>query len=94
MTDAQFTEYLRLQSQTLATNIAEFFKNLGIPPARCTKCDESVYWITHKTGRPAPYNSSDLKLHLKTCVKGEQYSRDHFNSPEEIAKRQQAANAH
>lgn len=87
MTDTQFAEYERLRAQELATNIADYFKNIGIAPTRCGKCNEAVYWVTHKTANKAPYNASNLRNHLKTCVKGEQHSRDHFNSPEEFAKR-------
>lgn len=89
MTDMQFAELQRLQQ--LEANVKDLQKNLR--SGTCRDCGRPVFWIEHRTGTRTPYNP-DLTNHVKTCVKGEQYSRDHFNSPEEIAKRQQAANAH
>lgn len=80
MTDHQFGEYERLSAQEAAANIAEFFKHMGVPPAKCKDCDAPVFWVRHKTGAKAPYDAGTLKNHLKTCVKGEQYARDQFNN--------------
>lgn len=86
MTDLQFQEVQRLQQ--LEANVRDLQKNLRT--GSCRDCGKQIFWLEHRSGTRAPYDP-DFRNHIKTCVKGEQYARDQFNSPEQIARRRAEA---
>jgi hypothetical protein len=87
MTDAQFTEFRQLQ--VLEGNLKDFLKHMR--SGACDKCGAPIFWLMHtRTQKMVPYNA-DVTNHVKTCVKGEQYARDKFNSPEEVERRRAEA---
>jgi hypothetical protein len=43
--------------------------------ARCKGCGQAIYWIIHKSGRKAPYNTEGLN-HFSDCEKRELFRKE------------------
>ena len=57
----------------LQSNIAILLRNIG-DLGKCRGCDAEIWWVKHKSGKAAPYQS-DGAIHFTSCPQANRFRR-------------------